>query len=158
MRRTDRQIHDGEMVESILRQAQVCHLALVDRGAPYLVALNYGFHFQENQLTLYFHCARDGRKLDILRSNDSGYFFIDTDHRLVEGQSACQWSMKYRSVAGSGRVETVDDEALKVEGLLRIMEHHSGRTDFDFDSRVLEHVLVLRMRVDAFTAKSNHPA
>ena len=52
MRRSERRIDDiAEMIE-ILRDAEYGHLALVDGGRPYLVALNYGFTADGSRITL----------------------------------------------------------------------------------------------------------
>lgn len=60
MRRSERRIDDiAEMIE-ILRDAEYGHLALVDGGRPYLVALNYGFTADGSRITLYFHWCAGG--------------------------------------------------------------------------------------------------
>ena len=53
MRRSDKQIKDGKIIEKILEEAMVCRLALCDDGRPYIIPLNFGF--KNNHL--YFHSA-----------------------------------------------------------------------------------------------------
>ena len=36
---------------------------------------------------LYFHCANEGRKLDMIGKNNYVCFEMDSDHRLIEGKS-----------------------------------------------------------------------
>ncbi len=99
MRRIDREIDGIEAIESIIRQAAVCHLGLCDEGSPYVVPLCFGYEDGH----LYFHSAQEGRKLEILRKNDRVCFEMDIDQVLVRSEEPFRCSMKYRCVIGSGR-------------------------------------------------------
>ena len=60
MRRKDREINDKFAIESIIRKASVCRLAMVDGNRPYIVPLCFGYQGD----ALYFHSANVGKKLD----------------------------------------------------------------------------------------------
>ena len=66
MRRKDREVADLEGQLAILEQCPVCRVAINDpaSGVPYLVPLNFGMAAGPQSLTLYFHCAPVGTKLD----------------------------------------------------------------------------------------------
>jgi len=66
MRRTEKEIENRAEIDSIIRRNQVCRVGLSEQGSPYVVPLCFGYDGE----SLYFHCAREGRKLDILRQND----------------------------------------------------------------------------------------
>jgi uncharacterized protein len=155
MRRIDREITDTAAKAAILQDADTCHLALIDGDKPYIVALNYGAVWKDNgsRLEIYFHCAKQGRKLDIIRHRDKAAFFIDTGHELVRGESDCNWGMKYRSVAGEGTVSIVRDDAEKKAGLDSIMAHYSGRKEFSYSEKVFDHTEVLKLTVTVLTGK-----
>ncbi len=154
MRRSDREVVDAGKIDAILGEADACHLALVDGGAPYAVTLNYGFErVAGGSLVLYFHCAREGRKLDAIRKDPRAAFVIDAAHELVRGETGCDWGMKYRSVAGSGVVSFVRDDAEKRHGLDLLMEHYSGTRGFAYDDRVFAVTEVLRLDVESLTGK-----
>jgi nitroimidazol reductase NimA-like FMN-containing flavoprotein (pyridoxamine 5'-phosphate oxidase superfamily) len=68
---------------------------------PLYRAMNYGIAAAE-PVTLYFHCANAGKKLDIMAKNNLACFDVDIDHELVKAEQACGWGMKYRSVVGNG--------------------------------------------------------
>ena len=71
MRRADREVTDVKGIDEILQKCKTCHVAMVDNGAPYVVPLSYGYRIiGESVLELYFHSALEGRKLDILNSNN----------------------------------------------------------------------------------------
>lgn len=157
MRRTDREITDRNEIADILRKSDACHLALVENGMPYIVALNYGFSWDslnaDMMPVLYFHCANAGRKLDVIRKNGNAAFFIDTGHELVRGEKDCDWSMKYQSVAGNGSIAFVEDEAEKKRGLDLLMNHYSGRTEFSYNEALFARTVVLKLTVASITGK-----
>jgi nitroimidazol reductase NimA-like FMN-containing flavoprotein (pyridoxamine 5'-phosphate oxidase superfamily) len=83
-------------MESIISQANVCRLAFCDGVVPYVVPLCFGYC----QGAIYFHAAKEGRKLEILSKNSKVCFEIDIDQELILSQDHC--SMRYRSVIGFG--------------------------------------------------------
>jgi hypothetical protein len=112
MRRTEKEIGRAE-IDSIIRRSQVCRLGLSDQGAPYVVPLCFGYDGQ----ALYFHCAKEGRKLDILRRNERVCFEFDIVEGMVETEQACGWTIRYQSVIGFGRASVVETAADKERGL-----------------------------------------
>jgi nitroimidazol reductase NimA-like FMN-containing flavoprotein (pyridoxamine 5'-phosphate oxidase superfamily) len=63
MRRQDKEITDPKKIEAVLKKAQVIHIAMLDGDRPYIVPLNFGY--AEN--AIYFHCAREGKKIDLIK-------------------------------------------------------------------------------------------
>ena len=102
MRRKDREISDLGEIESIIQRSDICRLAFCDRGKPYVVPLCFGYR----QGALYFHSAREGRKLDMIRNNSLVCFEMDIDQELIRSIDRC--SMRYRSVIGSGLARIVE--------------------------------------------------
>ncbi len=155
MRRKDRQITDAKAMDSILEEADSCRLALMDGDWPYAVALNYGWErVASGKLILYFHCAREGKKLDLVDANAHAAFVIDTGHELVTGERPCEWSMNYRSVAGRGTIRRAKDDGERKRALSLVMRHYAGRDMDDFDPRVLGATEALVMETEAVTAKA----
>jgi nitroimidazol reductase NimA-like FMN-containing flavoprotein (pyridoxamine 5'-phosphate oxidase superfamily) len=153
MRRSDREITDITEMRDILSRADVCHLALVDGNEPYIVALNYGFVWEDSGLVLYFHCAPAGKKLDIIKKNNSACFMVDTGHVLVGGEKDCDWGMNFSSLVGKGKIELLTDAAERKKGLDLLMNHYTGRTGFSYDERVFSMTAMLRMTVSKVTGK-----
>lgn len=69
MRRKDREITDICAILDLVSECKVCRLAMTDGGVPYIVPLNYGYEYADGALTFYFHSAKEGRKLEILKKN-----------------------------------------------------------------------------------------
>ena len=153
MRRTDREVSDKADLEDIIRQADVCRIAFFAEKAPYIVPLNFGYAWNKT-LKFYFHCAREGRKLDLLRANAIVGFEIDIKHELLGGDLACDWGMKYMSVVGNGKIRDLLDEKDKADGLDSIMRHFGYEGSPSYSKRMLEAVKVLCLEVDEITGKA----
>ena len=150
MRRSDKQITDLTEIENLLRTAELCHLAMVDDGKPYVVPMNFGY----TDGALYFHSAPEGRKIDILRKNPDVCFSIIGSNVLVKGEKACSWTAKYSSVIGTGKAEVINVREEKEKGMSILMSQYSDK-EFDFSEVDLTGVLVIRVAINDMTGKSN---
>ena len=153
MRRKDREITDAGEIREILARARVMHLGLYDGEYPYVVPMHCGFMFEDGRLTLYAHCAKEGRKLDLIRRDGRVFVEIDTDEALVPGAAACSWGACYASVMGRGRAAIVDDEDEKCRALALLMKTQTGK-EFSFTPAMAAAVTVLRVDVESYTAKA----
>jgi len=145
---SERQIHDKEAIEAILRRATVCRIALCDGDTPYIVPVHFGY---ENG-RLYFHSATEGRKLDILARNNRVCFEVDVDVELIPADAPCAWSSRYRSVVGFGRAFVVRDAEEKARALNLIVTQCGG-TPGAYSAEALDEVAVVRVEVDRMTGK-----
>ena len=154
MRRADREIREASEILKIVDGCQVCRLGLADEDAVYIVPLSFGYSWRNGKLTLYFHGAREGRKMELIRRNGKASFEMDLCGRLVEGENGCQYSVCYQSVMGEGRIEIVKEPAQKELCLRHIMAHYTDRTDLEFSPRTVERTCVLRLETDWLSAKA----
>ncbi len=152
MRRSDREITDLDKIVDIIRKCDVCRLAFFDDDYPYIVPLNFGLSYQDNIITLYFHGAREGKKLDLLRKNNKVCFEMDCSHQLVTGDLACEYSMNYESVIGFGCL-TVLENTEKRMALDAMMQQYTKDMNFTYDDRALNAVTVFKLTVDQVTGK-----
>jgi|LSQX01.2.fsa_nt_gb hypothetical protein len=156
VRRKDREITDSAEMYEILDRAFTGHLALCSGDEPYVVPLCFGVM----NGAVYFHCAREGRKLDIIAQNPRGCFQAQCDEDLVRSaERACGWGMLYKSVMMSGPLTVVADEQEKGAALLAIMKKYAGE-DFshEFSSAECASVTVLRLDPEKRSGKARRPA
>jgi nitroimidazol reductase NimA-like FMN-containing flavoprotein (pyridoxamine 5'-phosphate oxidase superfamily) len=67
IRRREKTITErNEMIE-ILESVQYVTIAMCADNEPYLVTLSHGYDRECH--CIYFHCAKEGKKIDILNSN-----------------------------------------------------------------------------------------
>ena len=151
MRRKDREITDfNEMIE-IVKKCDSCVLALNEEGFPYLIPMNFGMDIEDGQLYLYFHCASEGKKLDLIRKDNRASFEMDCEHKLVLQEEEMECTMGYASVIGQGTIEFVAEEG-KLQALKVLMRQYRSE-DFQFDTRMLKVTTVLKMKVIHMTGK-----
>jgi nitroimidazol reductase NimA-like FMN-containing flavoprotein (pyridoxamine 5'-phosphate oxidase superfamily) len=156
MRKKDREITGIDEIEAIISHADVCRIALTDNNIPYIVPMNFGYSGGDVK-RLWFHCAPNGKKLDIIRRNNNVCFEVDTDHHLYTGEKACDFGMNYRSVIGWGRIEIVTDDAEKRLGMNCLMSHYSGNDKYSYKKESFEGMLVLRLDIQEMTGKKCLP-
>ena len=155
MRRRDRQVTDPHQIRSILEGSPVCRIALCTDGAPYIVPMNFGYEYPEDgRLSLYFHCAAEGRKLDLLRKNALVGFEIDCNHRLIDGPAACDYTFGYASIVGHGQIQELTNHQDKIHGLSLIMAKFGVETP-TFQGGILRRTCVLKLTATKFTAKAS---
>ena len=153
MRRIDRAVTDNQQITFIIEQAKVVHIGMIDNDHPYVVPMQYGFVFADGTLTLYVHCAKEGRKLDILKKNPRVFIELETNVAIVSGGDVpCKYGSEYASVMGEGTAVIVEDVAEKISGLQLMMKTQSGR-DFGITEQMATSVTVLRIDVPCVTAK-----
>jgi nitroimidazol reductase NimA-like FMN-containing flavoprotein (pyridoxamine 5'-phosphate oxidase superfamily) len=148
MRRKEREIKDQEVILKILSQSSICRLAFNDEPYPYIVPLNFGYQ----NGALYFHCALEGRKLNLIKNNNHVGFEIEYDSEVVKGKVACQYTTRYRSIIGTGNMEIIDDDEGKRMGLDVLMYQH-GKTDNEYIPGALKKTLVLKLNIVSISAK-----
>ena len=151
MRRKEKEITDIKEIEFIIQQSQVCRLALADEGLPYIVPLCFGY---KNKM-LYFHSAKEGQKIDILRRNHQVCFEFDIDARVRSGKTACAWGMGYKSVIGYGTASLVEDPEEKQKALDIIMRQYS-EGEFEYSAKNLAEMLVIKVVISAMTGKKSN--
>ncbi len=154
MRRKDREVSDPEAIQDVLRKATVCRIGLSDGMQPYVVPVCFGYDGDRREL--YFHSAREGRKLDILAQNDLVCFEVEADAVLVPADRPCRWSMRYASVIGFGRARIARDAKEKRRGLEWILRHY-GEDRCDVSEGELETTTVVVVAVSEMTCKASTP-
>ena len=154
MRRHDREVTDMDRILEIIDACDCCRLGLVDGGRAYIVPLNFGFEY-DGRLTLYFHSASEGRKLDLIRAARYADFEMDTRHELVEAEKACGYSFLYSSVMGGGSIELIDDCDGKLYALRQIMKHYTGEREFEFDLSLVGRTTIMKLVVDEISCKEH---
>ena len=152
MRRNEREITGIAEIESVISRCDVCRIAFSDNNVPYIVTMNFGYSGGAEK-TLYFHSAWEGRKIDLIGRNNYVCFEMDTDHNLVTGPEACDFTMKYSSVVGWGKIEIITDEKEKEAGMNSLMQHYSNRKEFTYSGSVFKRTSVLKLVIETMTGK-----
>lgn len=114
MRRRERAVTDWNHVLEIIQSCDCCRVAFSEPDGPYIVPMNFGVEAgPSEQLTLYFHGASSGKKVELMQKNPCVGFEMDTGHGLVPGAQACSCSFFYQSVIGKGKIEAISNSEEK---------------------------------------------
>ncbi|MBR1553116.1 MAG: pyridoxamine 5'-phosphate oxidase family protein [Schwartzia sp.] len=115
--RRKKQALSPEDCARILRTEKRGALSVIgDMGYPYAIPLN--FYYDEPENTIYFHCAREGHKIDALNACGKACFTVWNNGT----QEKDDWWFHVESVIAFCRAELVpqDDEKRVLEKLRKI--------------------------------------
>ena len=148
MRRKRQQLPDDEAVK-ILRDATSGTLALLgDNGYPYAVPISYVYAGTR----LYFHSAREGHKIDAIRSCDKASFCVVCQDHV----QPAEYTTYFRSVIAFGKIHIVDDEDERLAAARLLGNRYTPGDDAALQKEI-EHGLarmhVLRMDIEHITGK-----
>jgi uncharacterized protein len=149
MRKSDREIKEQAEIRAVMEEAQVCRLGMCDNGKPYVVPMNFGI----GENCLYFHCAPEGKKIDILRESNRVCFEMDLLREIKQGPEPCRCGARYESVIGFGEAVLVEKPAEKRRGLDRIMAHYGAKGPFSYPDETLAITTVIRIDIESITGK-----
>lgn len=151
MRRTDKEITARAVITQIIQSAQVCRLGLARDNVPYIVPVSFGYDGK----AIYFHTAKEGRKILFMAANNQVCFEFEHGVQLVRhDSSACKWTFSFQSVIGYGTVWELTDPAEKLNGLNHIMQHYSGR-NWPIGVKDVENVRAWKIVIESLTGKQS---
>jgi nitroimidazol reductase NimA-like FMN-containing flavoprotein (pyridoxamine 5'-phosphate oxidase superfamily) len=116
IRRKEKAIESKDEIIAIIQKAQYVTIAMSAKDEPYLATLSHGY--DPENYCIYFHCAKDGKKVDILKENNIVWGQALNDEGYADG--SCDHL--YATAQFRGRVTFVKDLDEK-ERALKIMIH-----------------------------------
>ena len=148
MRRKDLALSQ-EDASRILDANEYAVLCLTDPdGSPYGVPLDY---IRKGDI-LYFHGAREGRKVEAMKVNPRACAVIVGDTQIVPEK----FGRKYGSVIAEGSIELIDEPEVKRQIMTWVIESRSpghlekGRMVIE---KMLDRVLVYKMNIESISGK-----
>ena len=116
IRRKDREITDKKLIEEFLSSQKIIRLGFYDKvnDEVYVVPVNYGYIIENDNYIFYCHGGKGGRKYNLSKEGANIGFEIDGQYKLIEGEKACDYSAKYQSVIGNGKIKILEDIEEKV--------------------------------------------
>ena len=148
--RRKRQELSREDTAAILERRASGVLALAEEGGfPYAVPLSYVYTGDK----LYFHCAKSGHKLELIRQNPKASFcVVDQDQIVPE-----EYTTYFRSVIAFGRIRILEDETEKRAAIEKLaLKYTPDGTAEDREAairREWEPMCMLEMEIDHITGK-----
>jgi uncharacterized protein len=150
MRKPEKEIKDRSEIDLIIRRSKVCRLGMSDNGQPYIIPLCFGYDGK----AVYFHCAKEGRKLEIIHKNNSVCLEFDILEGMVEADKACDWGIKYQSVIAFGKAKVIDGPDEKRAALAVLMSQYSNQS-YSFPDEKLAITCVVKVEIDEISGKQS---
>ncbi|MBP3602738.1 MAG: pyridoxamine 5'-phosphate oxidase family protein [Lachnospiraceae bacterium] len=154
MRRSDREITDKKVIEEFISKEQILRIAFYDDGDIYIVPVNYGYIYENDIYSFFFHGAKAGRKYELAKKNPTVGFEIDGKYKLLEGKVACDYSANFQSVIGTGKISLVSDKEEKVQGLNILMNQVAQNENWVYSKQMIEAVAVFKLDVEKISCKA----
>lgn len=157
MRRKDREVLDEVKIDKFIRNCDCCRIGFYDKenNEVYIIPLNFGYSHVDNKRVFYFHGAKEGRKIELISKTKKVSFEMDSNHELIVGKMACNYSERYQSVIGTGLISFVEDKDEKIAALNEIMFQSTGKKDWDFPEPMLNGVAVFKIEVTSLSCKEH---
>lgn len=153
MRRIQQEIKDKSIIDKILSTSEICRLGFIDNDRAYILPFNYGY--QDG--FIYIHCAREGKKIDLIRKNNLVCIEIEQIAKIERYKKACKWETRYRSLTGYGKIEIITDYEQKRKGLDVIMKHNRADAshDLNYEKSKVDSILILKVEITEVTGKQS---
>ncbi len=103
MRRFKQQVSGEECIRVLKEEKRGVLSVIGDEGYPYGIPLN---HWYGDDGHLYFHCAKEGHKIDAIRACDKVSYCVHDEGYRKDGE----WALNVTSVVVFGRMRLVTDE------------------------------------------------
>ncbi len=151
MRRKEKEVKDHTEMVRVLMAARYVTVAMCDEDGPYLATLTHGYDAARN--AIYFHCAEDGRKVDVLKRDGRVWGQALVDLGYAEGRC----DHLYETTQFRGKVQFIQDPAEKRHALEVLIRKNEKAPDKVMAEQITDdsvrRVNLGRIDIDLMTGK-----
>ena len=121
------EVTDKYMIDEVLSNSEYGTLSLCNDNKPYILPLNFVVANDE----IYFHGAKKGKKIDLIKENSNASFNVVETYSLLpsyfstDDGKACPATHLYKSIVVEGNIEFVenyDEKANALESLMKKLQ------------------------------------
>jgi hypothetical protein len=149
MRKIEKKMQMAEC-ERLLLEGEYGFLATVGKdGYPYAIALNFVYLNKK----IYFHCAKEGQKIDNIDFNNKVCFSIVGDTGTLENR----FSRSYESAVVFGRALLVEEDE-RADVMIKLVKKYSPEKldkGIDYIKKALDKIKIFSIDIDHVSGKSN---
>jgi len=154
------EMKDTQVIEKLLDDSESGTLAICIENRPYSVPLN----FVKIDNAIYFHGAKKGKKVEILKANSFASFSVVESHSLIQSYFssdeglACPATHFFKSIIVDGKVIFVDDYDEKVKAMGAFMQKLQPEGKYilmndDVYKKAMNATLIYKLEIDEMKAK-----
>ncbi|MFA0823046.1 MAG: pyridoxamine 5'-phosphate oxidase family protein [Methanomethylovorans sp.] len=138
--------------ENFLEKSEVGRLAMCHNNEPYVVPMLYYYDQKNNEILL--HCAKKGRKIEAISSNNSVCFEVDEMKSIVSADVPCEFDLLYRSVIATGKALLINDQEMKAKALNLIFEKYASlKGSMPIDADMAKGTQIIQIRISDIVGK-----
>lgn len=147
MRRFKQEISEQECIDTLKEQPRGVLAVHGEDGYPYAFPMDYIYMNEK----LYFHCAKEGHKLDAIAADNRVSFCVMDEGFRKDGD----WALNIRSIVIFGRVKRIDDadETLKVVRQLGLKYYPTAESVEEEIRKAIARVQILELSIEHMTGK-----
>jgi nitroimidazol reductase NimA-like FMN-containing flavoprotein (pyridoxamine 5'-phosphate oxidase superfamily) len=153
IRRKEKEITDKNEMLAILEEAKYVVIAMCKDNEPYLATVSHGL--DRKQDCIYFHCAKEGKKIDILSKHNKVWGQALLDKGYIQG--SCD--QLYATTQFMGRVTFIDDMKEKrhaLEVMIMALENDPKKVmDNQVTDESVKRVQIGRIDLDYMSGKKS---
>lgn len=152
LRRKDKEIVEEAILKEILKTSKYITVAFSKEDQPYLVSLSHGY--DESRNCIYFHCAKEGKKLDYLKANSNVWGQALVDHGYQEGEC----NHYYTTVHFKGRaliLNNIEEKRKAMECMIRQLNKKPDQLIAKLETETLQNTVLGRIDIEDMTGKKN---
>lgn len=133
MRKESRQMSAEWAMEVFDKAPYITVSMSEENGMPYGLPLSL---VRTDEKTFYFHCAIEGKKMDIFNKNPRVCLSAVTKCKPTIGPKDNSFTLEFKSAIGFGIAEIVEDEKEKISAMRAICERFLPQHMQAFDSAI----------------------
>ena len=148
MRRYKQELSQEECQDILTHEPRGVLSVLGDDGYPYGIVMDHWYNAEDGKL--YFHCAKEGHKIDAIKAHDKVSYCVHDEGYRNEGE----WPLHIKSVIVFGRIRIIKDEAKMREICMNLYRKFSDDEEALKEELVhLKRVMCLEITVEHMTGK-----
>ena len=149
MRRFKQQISDAQCIEILKNEKRGVLSLLGDDGYPYGLPLSHLYSKEDNKI--YFHCAKEGHKIDAIKNYDKASFCVYDSGYRKDGE----WALNINSVIVFGKIRFVTDPELTRKICTKLVQKFTDDQEYLEKelTNALPRVQCLELKIEHMTGK-----
>ena len=149
MRRIRQEVTKEECIEILTKEKRAALSVIGENGYPYAIPID--FYYEASEHVIYFHCAKEGHKIDAIQRNNRVCFTTWNNGFQKEDD----WALNVTSVVVFGTAELVEDEQKTVEKIRKLaMKYYPTIEEVESEmKKAINRAQLVAIRIDHMTGK-----
>ena len=139
------EITDINEIDSVLKEAQMCRIALQNGDKPYITPMLFGYCLSGGLPEFYFRCKEKSEIIEVIKKNNRAAFEIDRLYEVVPNEeNPALFEAVYECVGGSGVIEFITGID-KITGFSHIFKKYNKGGECNISEQLLNSFAVLKL-------------